>query len=73
LTEEKEQTEIKRQVDEANSRSEERLERHHKVALGVTFFPVALSAMSALLKRQSGWTFSLVVISISLVFFFIAL
>ena len=79
---EKEQTEIKKQaddyakqVDKANSRSEELFERHHKVALGVTLFQIAiaLSAMSALLKRKSFWTFSLVVTSIGLAFFFIGL
>jgi hypothetical protein len=78
----KEQTEIKKQaddyakqVDEANVRSEKLFERHHKVALGVTFFQIAiaLSAMSALLKRKSFWTFSIVVTIIGLGFFLIGL
>jgi hypothetical protein len=79
---EKEQAEIKTQaddyakrVDEANARSEELFEKHHKIALAVTFFQIAiaLSAMSALLKRRSFWVFSVIVTTIGMGFFLIGL
>ena len=78
----KEQAEIKtqadnyaKQVDEANARSEELFEQHHKIALAVTFFQIAiaLSAMSALLKRKSFWFFSVVVTIVGTGFFLIGL
>ena len=62
-----EQTEIKKIADEDTKKVEEHtaaaeahLEQHHHAALGVTFFQIAiaLSAMSALLRRKSFWALS---------------
>jgi hypothetical protein len=61
------QTEIKKTADEdvakvgeADKAAEEQLEKHHHGALSVTLFQIAiaLSAMSALLRRKSFWAFS---------------
>ena len=79
---EKDETDIKtqaddyaKQVEEANARSEQLFERHHNFALSVTFLQVAiaLSAMSALLRRKSFWFLSLAVTVAGLVFFVIGL
>jgi hypothetical protein len=53
--------ELQTKVDESNRRSSELFERHHRIALSVTTFQIAiaLSAMSALLERRSFWAFSL--------------
>ena len=52
---------FEKQVNDANERSEQLFEKHHKVALGVAFFQiaVALSAMSALMRRKSLWYLSI--------------
>ncbi len=49
------------QAAESNKQAEHFLEQHHRAALAVTFFQIAiaLSAMSALLKRKSFWYLSL--------------
>ena len=49
------------QVKVANDKSTTLFEKHHQEALAVTFFQIAiaLSAMSALLKRKSFWLFSM--------------
>jgi Domain of unknown function (DUF4337) len=61
------QTEIKKTADEdvakvgeADRAAENQLEKHHDGALGVTLFQIAiaLSAMSALLRRKSFWALS---------------
>ncbi len=58
----KKQAEIyQEEVVTANKNSEKIFEKHHKEAFGVTFFQIAiaLSAMSALLKRKSFWFLSI--------------
>ena len=64
--------EIEHKVEEANTRAEELFEKHHHLALGVTFFQIAiaLSAISALLKRKSFWIFSILLTVIGLFFAF---
>jgi len=71
-----EQEEIKKQADEyvgqvneSNAKSTEFLERHHKAAIAVTFFQIsiALSAMSALLRRKLFWLFSILLLAAGLV------
>ncbi len=61
------QTDIKKTADEdvakvteANDAAEGQLEKHHHGALAVTLFQIAiaLSAMSALLRRKSFWGLS---------------
>jgi len=61
------QTDIKKTADEdvakvgeANEAAEGQLEKHHNGALSVTLFQIAiaLSAMSALLRRKSFWGLS---------------
>ncbi len=78
----KEQEEIKKQADEfekkvkeSNINSFRQLEKHHKSALAVTFFQIAiaLSAISALLKRKSFWYISILLAAIGLGFFLIGL
>jgi uncharacterized protein DUF4337 len=51
-----------KQVEEHNAAAEAHLEQHHHAALGVTFFQIAiaLSAMSALLRRKSFWGLSVI-------------
>lgn len=53
--------ELDRQTEAANQVSERFLERHHRAALAVTTFQIAiaLAAMSALLRRKPLWIFSL--------------
>jgi anti-sigma-K factor RskA len=53
--------ELEGQVKEANTLSGELFEKHHRLAMGVTFLQIAiaLSAMSALLNRKSFWVFSI--------------
>jgi uncharacterized protein DUF4337 len=58
-------------VKEANDNAETLFEKHHQEALAVTFFQIAiaLSAMSALLKRKSFWLFSIGLAFIGILFF----
>ena len=53
--------ELEKQVSESEEKSERLFEKHHKAALGVTLFQiaVALSAISALMKRKSLWYLSI--------------
>jgi hypothetical protein len=53
---------LEEKVKEANHLSEELFEKHHHMALGVTFFQIAIamSAISALLGRKSFWIFSII-------------
>lgn len=62
--------EIEHKVGEANARAEELFERHHQLALGVTFFQIAiaLSAISALLRRKSFWMLSILLTGVGLFF-----
>ena len=57
----KQAQELDVQVKEADEASAQLFEKHHQVALGVTFLQiaVALSAMSALLRRKSFWYLSI--------------
>jgi len=52
---------LEEQVKEANALSSELFEKHHRLAMGVTFLQIAiaLSAMSALLNRKSFWVLSM--------------
>ena len=61
---------LEEQVKEANDLSGELFEKHHRLAMGVTFLQIAiaLSAMSALLNRKSFWIFSVITSSIGIVF-----
>lgn len=67
----KQASSFEKQVEEANTRSEKMFENHHQEAIAVTFFQVAiaLSAMSALLKRKSFWLLSVLLTIIGLKFF----
>ena len=49
------------QAEQSNNHSETMLEKHHKAAISVTFFQIAiaLSAMAALVRRRWLWHFSL--------------
>lgn len=71
----KEADEFMQKVDHANSMSDKLMERHHKAALSVTFFQIAiaLSAMSALLRRKSFWYLSILLTIGGLGFFIISL
>lgn len=59
----KQARDFEQKVTEANDKSNTLFDKHHKEALSVTFFQIAiaLSAMSALLKRRSFWVFSIAV------------
>ena len=52
---------LEAKVEEDNTRSEDLMKHHQKLALSVTLFQIAiaLSAMSALLHRKSFWLISL--------------
>jgi len=52
---------LERSVESANEEASRLFERHHHVALSVTTFQIAiaLSALSALLKRKSFWILSI--------------
>ncbi len=78
----KEQADIKkqaedyqRQVELANQKSEQLIEKHHKTAYAVTFFQIAitLSAITALLKRRPLWYLSLLLAVVGLYFLAIGL
>ncbi len=62
--------EIEHQVKEANTLSGELFEKHHRLAMGVTFLQIAiaLSAMSALLNRKSFWVLSVITSVIGIAF-----
>lgn len=64
-------SEYEKKVKEINDKSDHFFEKHHKEALAVTFFQIAiaLSAMSALLKRKSFWLFSILLTVIGGTFF----
>lgn len=57
----KQAEEYTKRVDESNEKSAKLFEKHHKAALAVTLFQIAiaLSAISALLKRKYFWILSL--------------
>ncbi len=67
--------EFEAKVIESNDKSEILFEKHHKISLAVTFLQiaVALSAISALLKRKSFWYFSILTTLVGLIFFLIGL
>jgi len=67
----KQAREYEQSVKEANDKSSKFFEKHHKEALAVTLFQIAiaLSAMSALLKRKSFWIFSVLVALGGILFF----
>ena len=58
------------QVKEANELSGELFEKHHRLAMGVTFLQIAiaLSAMSALMNRKSFWVLSILTCGVGIVF-----
>jgi hypothetical protein len=62
---------LERKVDESNRRSAVLFEKHDQLALSVTVFQIAitLSAMSALLERQSFWVLSVLMALAGLVSF----
>ncbi len=68
-------TEYEKKVKEANDKSDHLFDKHHKEALAVTFFQIAiaLSAMSALLRRKSFWVFSILTSAIGGIFFTVGL
>ncbi len=68
---EKQAKDFEKQAENANRSSEQLLEKHHKESLAVTFFQIAiaLSAMSALLMRQSFWFISLIITLIGIFYF----
>ena len=53
---------LQSRVEESNSRAEAFLEKHHTAALSVTLFQIAIamSAISALLRRRAFWLLSIV-------------
>lgn len=67
--------EFDEKVKVSNESSDHLFEKHHRVAFGVTFLQiaVALSAMSALLKRKSFWMASILSMALGLLFFFFGL
>jgi len=71
----KEQEAIKMQADsleakvkEADSHSDELFEKHHKMAFGTTLLQIAiaLSAISALIRKKSFWMLSLISMAIGI-------
>jgi hypothetical protein len=68
-------TEFEKKADELNSHSGVYLEKHHKAAISVTLFQIAiaLSAMAALLRQKYLWYLSLAAASIALVYCAMAL
>ena len=79
---EDEQKEIKLKAEafekksaELNKQADEMFEQHHKGALAVTFYQIAIamSAMAALLKRKSFWFGSLGFSFVGLVYFVMSL
>jgi ATP-dependent Clp protease ATP-binding subunit ClpA len=62
--------ELEHQVQEANDLSSELFEKHHRLAMGVTFLQIAiaLSAMSALMNRKSFWVLSIITCAVGIVF-----
>ena len=67
--------ELERKVEESNRRSAELFERHHRLALSVTTFQIAiaLSAVSALVQRRSLWALSLTAAGAGLVSFLVGM
>lgn len=67
--------EYEKLVSKANDTSQLLFEKHHKEALAVTFFQIAiaLSAMSALLRRKSFWIFSIATGLLGIYYFIIGL
>jgi len=63
--------EIEKKVEESNARAERFLERHHKFALSVTMFQVAiaLSAIAALTRRKPLWWVGLAASAVGLAMF----
>jgi cell division protein FtsL len=62
--------ELESQVKESNTMAGELFEKHHHLALAVTFLQIAiaLSAMSALLNRKSFWVLSILLTLVGVVF-----
>lgn len=66
---------FEKQAASANNESSRLLEKHHNEALSVTFFQIAiaLSAMSALLRRKSFWYSSILLALVGIGFFLMGL
>ncbi len=71
----KQAQDFEKQAAEENKESDKLLEKHHNEALSVTFFQIAiaLSAMSALLRRKSFWYISVLVAIFGIGFFLLGL
>lgn len=63
--------ELEAKVKESNERAEKLLEHHHRFAIAVTLFQIAiaLSAIAALTRRKELWTVGLAASVVGLVFF----
>jgi len=66
--------EYEKQAQELNKHADEMFEQHHKGALAVTFYQIAIAmaAMAALLTRKSFWLASLAFSAVGLVYFIIS-
>ncbi|MBI5094286.1 MAG: DUF4337 family protein [Candidatus Hydrogenedentes bacterium] len=62
---------LAQKVEVANTRAEGLFERHHRIAMGVTFFQIAiaLSAIAAMLRNKLFWGLSVTVTGVGVVFF----
>jgi hypothetical protein len=63
---------FEKKVGEKNEVSRDLFEKHHKMAVGVTMFEIAiaLSALSALMRRKAFWVFSIAITIVGFVLAF---
>ncbi len=71
----KQAEEYQKKVEEYDKKSDVLLAKHHSSALSVTLFQIAiaLSAITALLRKQSFWWFSLLASGVGIVYLLLSL